>query len=393
MNLRKRSQTLYATCMSDNDFDYIANYVPNRLYINPAPPKGTFASIAGESEELIGEVNITSRCKLAVTSFFVKEKGDFGSFKISKMRWTKRDGWQPDSQVHVNHFQLGQINQFLSLISHLDLSEAQKAKLDLGQVDVGALGALLGTDKGAAIVKELAEAPELHQDIYALASKRAALAVFERKLGTDASEREWQDYFEANPWVFGHGLHHVFLDKVGSKLETATTGSAFDRDGKRVDALMRTRAEISQYVLIEIKRDATKLLQKDQYRSGCWAASGELSAAVTQTQKTVFEFTRDRFHDLLKDEDGNRTGEEAYAVEPRSFVVIGNLSELLDNNDKIACFELYRRKLVSPEIVTFDELFQRARCIVDNLNGQTEPTKQSQPAPAFDADMDDDVPF
>ena len=379
--------------MSDNDFDYLANYVPNRLYINPAPPKGTFAAIAGESEELIGEVNITSRCKLAVTSFFVKDKCDFGSFKISKMRWSKRGGWEPVSQVHVNDFQLGQINQFLSLISHLDLSEAQKAKLDLGQVDIAALGALLGTDKGASIVKQLADSPELHQDIYALASKRAALAEFERELGTDASEREWQDYFEANPWVFGHGLHHVFLDKVGPKLESATTGNAFDRGGKRIDALMRTRAEISQYVLIEIKRDATKLLQKDQYRSGCWAASGELSAAVTQTQKTVFEFTRDRFHDLLKDEEANRTGEEAYAVEPRSFVVIGNLSELQDNDDKIACFELYRRKLVSPEIVTFDELFQRARCIVENLSGNTDSVAQPQPEPAFDPDLEDDVPF
>jgi hypothetical protein len=378
--------------MSENDFEYLANYVPNRLYINPAPPKGTFTTIAGESEELVGEVNVTTRCKLAVTSFYVKDKADFGSFKITKMRWSKRGGWEPDSQVHVNHFQLGQINQFLSLISHLDLSEAKKTKISLEQVDIASLVTLLGTDKGTSIVKELAESPELHQDIYALASKRTALAEFERKLGTDASEREWQDYFEANPWIFGHGLNYVFLDNVGPKLETVTTGSAFDRDGKRIDALMRTRADISQYVLIEIKRDATKLLRKDEYRSGCFTASNELSAAVTQTQ-TVFEFTRDRFHDLLKDEDGNRTGEEAYAVEPRSFVVIGNLSELRDNNDKIACFELYRRKLVSPEIVTFDELFQRARCIVDNLSSKVEPSAQPQPEPAFDCDLDDDVPF
>jgi hypothetical protein len=379
--------------MSDNDFDYIANYVANRLYINPAPPKGAFAAIAGESEELIGEVKVRSRCKLAVTSFYVKDKADFGSFKISKMRWSKRDGWQAESQVHVNDFQLGQINQFLSLISHLDLSEAKKAKLDLQQVDIAALGTLLGTEKGASIVKELAESPELHQDIYALASKRAALADFERKLGTEASEREWQDYFEANPWVFGHGLNYVFLDNVGAKLETVTTGSTYDRGGKRIDALMRTRAEISQYVLIEIKRDATKLLRKDEYRSGCFTASNELSAAVTQTQKTVFEFARDRFHDLLKDEDGNRTAEEAYAIEPRSFVVIGNLSQLEGNNDKIACFELYRRKLVSPEIVTFDELFQRARCIVDNLSGKADPAAQLQAVAAFDPDLDDDVPF
>jgi hypothetical protein len=283
--------------------------------------------------------------------------------------------------------------QLLSIISHLDLSNATKAKVSLENVDIAALGNLLGTDRGAAIVKELADAPELHHDIYALASKRAALAEFEGKLGTDASEREWQDYFEANPWVFGHGLNYVFLDKVGPKLETVTTGSAFDRGGKRIDALMRTRAEISQYVLIEIKRDATNLLRKDEYRPGCWTASNELSAAVTQTQKTVFEFTQHRFHDLLKDENGNHTNKAVYAVEPRSFVVLGNLSQLQGNNDKVACFELYRRKLVAPEIVTFDELFQRARCIVDNLTNKVEPAERTQPKPAFDPDLDDDVPF
>jgi hypothetical protein len=380
--------------MSD-DYEYVANYIPERLYINPGST-GAFASIAGESEAIIGKVDVTSRCKLAVSAFFVKDKADFGSFKITKMRWRQKNGWTPDGHVQVNNFQLGQISHFLSIISHLDLSEAKKAKISLEQVDIAALVTLLGTDRGAAIVKELAESPELHQDIYALASKRAALADFERKLGTDASEREWQDYFEANPWVFGHGLNYVFLDKVGLKLESVTTGSAFDRGGKRIDALMRTRAEISQYVLIEIKRDATDLLRKDEYRSGCWAVSNELSGAVTQTQKTVFEFARDRFHNLLKDQEGNRTGEEAYAVEPRSFVVVGNLSQLQGNNDKIACFELYRRKLASPEIVTFDELFHRARCIVENLSSKVVQPTQAHPksAPeASDADLDDDVPF
>jgi hypothetical protein len=376
--------------MSD-DIDYLVNYRPNHLYTYPAQ-KGAFATIVAESEEDLGEVELTPRCKLAVKAFYVSDQRDFGSLKITKLRLHARRGWYEDGHVQVNRCQAAQMAQLLSIISHLDLSDATKAKVSLEHVDIAALGALLGTDKGATIVKKLADAPELHQDIYALASKRTALAEFERKLGTDASEREWQEYFEANPWVFGHGLNHIFLDKVGPKLETVTTGSAFDRGGKRIDALMRTRAEISQYVLIEIKRDATKLLRKDQYRSGCWAASDELSAAVTQTQKTVFEFTRDRFHDLLKDEDGNRTGEEVYAVEPRSFVVIGNLSELRDNNDKIACFELYRRKLVSPEIVTFDELFQRARCIVDNLSSKVELSAEPQPEQAFDPDLDD-VPF
>jgi hypothetical protein len=47
-----------------------------------------------------------------------------------------------------------------------------------------------------------------------------------------------------------------------------------------------------------------------------------VSNAVTQVQKTTFDFTRRRFRDVLKDAAGNDTAELAYAVEPRSFLVL-----------------------------------------------------------------------
>jgi hypothetical protein len=373
--------------MSD-DAEYLANYKPNQLYTHPAR-NGAFATIVAESEQDLGEVEITPRCKLAVKAFYVTDRSDFGSLKITKLRFHKRFGWQDDGHIQVNYCQAAQMAQLLSIISHLDLSDATKARVSLEHVDVAALGTLLGTDKGAAIVKELAETPSLHQDIYAVASKRQALAEFDGMLGAGHNEREWQAYFERNPWIFGHGLNYVFLDKVGPKLESRTTGNAFDGHGKTADALMRTRAEISQYVLIEIKKDATDLLQKDPYRAGCWAVSRELSAAVTQSQKTAFEFGRNRFRDVLKDANGNDTGELAYSVEPRSYLIIGNMAELTGNGDKIACFELYRRNTRSPEIVTFDELYQRARCIVENIAVEAGGAADR----AFDADEDWKSPF
>lgn len=380
--------------MSD-DADYLANYRTDELYIQPARD-GAFAKIVADGEESsLGEVEVTSRCKLAISAFYVREKADFNSFKITKLKWSKRYGWQEDSHVKVNYFLAARMAEFVALISHLNLSDAQKARLSLDNVNVGDLSALLGSTKGAAIVRELAESPHLHQDIYALAAKRAALDEFGGMLGASLKEGDWQAYFERNPWVFGHGLNYVFLDKVGPKLEARTTGSAFDRPGKTADGLMRTRAEISQYVLIEIKRDSTDLLQNDRYRSGCWAVSDELSAAVTQTQKTVHEFARNRFRDVLKDAKGNETGEIAYSVEPRSYLVIGNMTELRGNGDKIACFELYRRNVRSPEILTFDELFHRARCIVDNIGGEGKPQAHklaARPVPVAHHDADD-VPF
>jgi hypothetical protein len=353
---------------------------------------GAYAKLVGNSEEVLGEIDVTSRFKLAVSAFYVKDRGDFGTIKITKLKFHKTHGWQEDGHVQINHFQVAQMKEFIAIISSLDLRDAKKTRISLDEnIHVGALGALLSSTKGAALIKELAANPELHHDIYAIAAKRAALAEFESKLRSDISEPEWQRFFEKNSWIFGHGLNYVFLNKVNRKLESQTTGSAFDRPGKRADGLMLTRAEVSQYVLVEIKKNNTDLLQEEEYRSGCWGVSAELSNAVTQTQKTVFEFTRNRFRDHLKDQSGNDIGKTVYSVEPRSFLVIGNLMQVLGNDDKIACFELYRRNIKAPEILTFDELFQRASCSVENISRES--LGETAIAPPIKNNPDEDIPF
>lgn len=160
------------------------------------------------------------------------------------MKHHARSGWSADGEVKINQFQLAQINDFLSVISRVDLSDEQGMRLSLDNLNLGALGTILKSTKGPELLAKLAEAPELHTDVYAVASKREALADFEQRLSEDQNERSWQAFFEANPWIFGHGLNYIFLDGVGGKLEKTTTGNTFDRGGKRADALMRTRAEI-----------------------------------------------------------------------------------------------------------------------------------------------------
>jgi|GEM_PF-4774671 len=352
--------------MSD-DAEFLANYLPDKLYTHPGPT-GVYATIAGASEEVIDEFDVTVRCKIAVSAFWVKSRGDFGTFKITKLVFG-HGKWREDGHVKVTHFQLAQINAFLSLISSLNLGDAAKARVSLENVDIGALGSLLSSSKGPELVRKLTESPDLHHDIYAVAAKRAALDEFESRLGADLSEAGWQQFFEANPWIFGHGLNYVSLDKVAGTLMAKTTGNEFDRPGKIADALMRTRAQVSQFVFVEIKKDSTELLRKSApYRPGCWGVSSEVSNAVTQVQKTTYEFARKRFREATKDAQGNDTGDITYVIEPRSYLVVGNTSELAGNDDKLTCFELYRRNVRSPEILTFDELLYRARFIVENLN-------------------------
>ena len=250
------------------DAEYLANYKNNHLYVHPGPT-GAYASIAGESEEVIGQIDVTSRSKLAISAFYVNNQHDFGTFKITKLQLHARRGWQETAYVKVNHFQLAQMREFISIVSALDLTDAEKTRISLDNIHVGALGVLLSSTKGADLIRALAATPELHHDIYAVAAKRAALAEFEANLKQAGfAEPDWQAFFERNAWIFGHGLNYVFLDKVGAKLEASTTGSTFDRPGKRADGLMRSRAEVSQYVLVEIKKDKTQLLQRTSYRPG-----------------------------------------------------------------------------------------------------------------------------
>lgn len=358
--------------MSD-DSEYLANYTPDQLYVHPGA-KGSYATICGESEELIGEIDVTSRCKLAVKAFWVKDKSDFGTFALIKLTYHKTYKWREESRVQVTHFQLAQIRDFLGIISSLDFGDARKTKVSLQNVSLAALTSLLTSNKAGEVIAQLAESPDLHQDIYAVAAKREVLDEFERRMGQGLSELDWQAFFEASPWIFGHGLHYVALGKVSDTLMAKTTGNEFDRAGKTADALMRTRAQVSQFVFVEIKKDSTALLRHtaDPYRPGCFGMSSEVSNAVTQVQKTTFDFARRRFREVLKDTAGNDTADLAYSVEPRSFLVVGNSSEVAGNDDKIACFELYRRNVRSPEILTFDELLCRARFIVTNLSGQAE---------------------
>jgi hypothetical protein len=91
----------------------------------------------------------------------------------------------------------------------------------------------------------------------------------------------------------------------------------------------------------------------------------------------------------LRDQAGAPTGEELFVVQPRSYLVVGTLSEFTadrgPNLPKYRAFEDYRRNLRQPEILTFDELYERAKFIVDHAAS----TDREADSPSDD----DEVPF
>ena len=181
-------------------------------------------------------------------------------------------------------------------------------------------------------------------------------------------------FFERNKWIFGYGLTYVFLANLDErKLEQAVVGRDMSGVGKRADALMKTRGAIEALCFVEIKAQTTPLLQKTPYRPGCWAPSEHVTGGVAQVQGTVENALR-RLTEKIEpsDSDGGPTGEQIFAYQPKSFLVVGRLDQFQSdrgiNVERYRSFELFRRHTHRPEVVTFDELFHRAKFIVEHLD-------------------------
>ncbi|MFF4819990.1 Shedu anti-phage system protein SduA domain-containing protein [Kitasatospora sp. NPDC001309] len=188
-----------------------------------------------------------------------------------------------------------------------------------------------------------------------------------------SSEALWQEYFEGNSWIFGYGLNLLACEALDDgKLERITTGAnIFTGAGKRIDAIMRSKGFISSMLFCEIKTHETPLLAKTLYRTpDVYQASTELGGGVAQVQKTVHKAQRLISKELtrLYQADGTPTGTELSTTKPRQVLVIGSLAEFKHdgevNPEKLSSFELYRSSVQGIEVITFDELYDRACFIV-----------------------------
>lgn len=228
---------------------------------------------------------------------------------------------------------------------------------------------------------DLVENDQTERDVVALAYRREQVERFGKMLSDptyftelrsewrlERDENVWQKFFQENQWILGYGLSYQFLVGVDDKLEQDTRGRTLESPGKRVDALMKTVGEVRALCLVELKTHKTALTVKTKPRSGIAQISSDLSAAIAQIQGTVA--TRERgMNDTFepRDSDG-RSLDQIYQYQPRSLLVVGSLREFIDGDRVLAfnyrTFEIFRKNILSPEIVTFDELYARARHIV-----------------------------
>lgn len=292
-------------------------------------------------------------------------------------KFNTKNGNPVGEQVVLYGKQITNLIQFISNIKTLEIPSSDKFNVNESDLrllhlpDADARKLLEGHPE---LVAEFARNQITTEDVVALAYRREQLKSFSNMLdqSKDISESDWQKFFECNQWIFGYGLSYIFTTGLdGRGLQQTIRGSSLVAPGKIPDGIMKTRAAVSALCLVEIKKSSTELLRRNEYRSGTWAPSAELSGAVAQCQETL-RAAADVLdtHHRFTDEQGNLTGEELMSVQPRSFLVVGCLRQFQTergvNAARYQAFEGFRRNLRQPEILTFDELYERARFIVEH---------------------------
>lgn len=214
------------------------------------------------------------------------------------------------------------------------------------------------------------------------AERAKVLETFHDNLEEDQPEDWWQDFFEENTWIFGYGLNYQVLKTV--QAQPRYGGQSLSGKGtQKGDYLQRTEATAKFTVIVEIKRPGTQLLGSKRYRNGAWELGGQLTGGISQVLANCSKW----------ENEGSKTEENRevlsrqniFTVQPKGILVIGHTDQLSDL-EKRNTFQLLRRNTLNPEMLTFDELYERAKFIVERTGHITSDNKASDP-------NDDEIPF
>jgi hypothetical protein len=188
-------------------------------------------------------------------------------------------------------------------------------------------------------------------DLVLNARIRSALAYWEAHK-TDANEENWQKFFSGRPWI----LSLVCAEPIiiyQTKMFTGGT-NASGSGGKTVDFGLINK-QTTNTALLEIKTPVTPLLAS-AYRS-IHPPSTQLTGSVTQVQNYKYNLLKH----LTTLQDGLKPFD---AVNVATYVVAGDCSTLNSAIEKRS-YELYRRNLSGTVVLTYDEVFERLRILLN----------------------------
>lgn len=347
---------------------------------NHAFGDGRFFQVVHRDEDGF-EVKLATKTMLKAV--YLHEHDDLEGIKFIKLVHG-----QEKQQISFSKFNLAQLKAFLQLLSEIDLKGVEERRLHL--VDSGPLSvetiqtfkAVTSTSEGAELVQQiLTEGRITSTDLVNVGYRKQQLQLFHDFLNVEGAlehyrttenlsegvngEKVWQHFLQKNPWILGYGLDYRYL----SILQREFYASGADADGSGsviTDYLMGDKRFT---VFVEVKRPDTPLFGNSKQRGNCWRLSSDLMDAVSQILEHKASGQIRIEQNELHDEDGEVITQAGY--DSKVILLIGSWSQLevlgtnaKERKIKTKTLELFRRDSRNIEILTYDELYERAAHIV-----------------------------
>ncbi len=343
--------------------------------------KGRFFSVIFEDEK---EVHIRLSPRVVFKIVYIKDKNDIEGFQLLKF-----NGNNQTSEIKFSKFNMQQLKSFLTFINSIDLQSISERRISLADNSLDVLdedtkkkiATLLASDDGSEIVVDLLrEGLVTNQDIVNTGYRRQELNKFynmlyedgiddyKKEIGKENTKDEiaWQEFFKNNQWIFGYGLDYRFNGILQKEFHSSDT-NAGGKDGVISDYLLGDKKFTT---FVELKLPYTELFSKDKYRSNVWKLSSKLLSAYSQIleQKASGQLKIETTKELM-DDSYKEIKQRSY--DSKTILIIGSWKEI-ENEElgirriKEKTFELFRRDSRNIDILTYDELYERANFIVNN---------------------------
>lgn len=334
------------------------------------------------SDENEAQIKLAARTCLKVV--YLKEKDDIEGLEIIKVV-----SGAAKERVKLSKFNLQQLNCFLEFINELDFKDINKRRISLADDELSVLDSetkskittLLTGEDGSDIVYELLNKGLItNQDLVNTGYRKHQLELFrsllyqgglqdykeEIGLPNTKDETAWQHFFQSNEWIFGYGLDYKFQGILQKEFH-ASSSTAAGKEDVIADFLL---GDNKFTTFVELKLPDTELFNKSKNRSNSWSLSNKLIDAYSQIleQKASGQIKIETEKELI-DDNYEEITQRAY--DSKAILIMGCWSQI-DNEPtgikriKEKTLEMFRRDSRNVELVTYDELYERARFIVHN---------------------------
>ncbi|SHH18801.1 protein of unknown function [Flavobacterium micromati] len=373
--------------------EIIDNYKLEQLY-NHSIENGRFFKVVFANDD---ELNIQLSTKTYMQIKFLPSRNDVEGLDIIKIV-----GGKETQKLSFSKFNFAQLELFLNFIHDLDLSTISERRLKLAENSLDILdeqtkkkiSTLLQGNEGAELIQELLDNEIVtSQDIINTGYRKSQLKIFQKLLQNDQyikvykkeeeiiskmisdfdtkqkitisenskNEIAWQYFFNKNPWIFGYGLDYRFQNILQKEFSASDT-DASGKEQVNADFLI---GDNYYTTFVELKTPDTELFENGKNRSNSWSLSTKLIYAVSQIleQKASgqLKLEKDPFN-----QEGEKITQKAY--DSKCILIIGNLKKEIEESAdstkvkeiKKKTFELFRRDSRNVDIITFDELYERA---------------------------------